>query len=106
MSGVVGTWIDDWVAPDGAQAETKETIGPDGRWTSHSTYTLSNEVTTTENQGVVEIKDGCLILTVTNRSYPSGAPLPWTHRYVIVRANDHELVLRDEGGEGVKRRQK
>jgi len=76
MSGLVGTWMNDWVAPDGGQAETKETIAPDGRWTGHCTYTYSNAVATTEDQSVAEIRNGCLILTMTNGSDRRDAPLP------------------------------
>ena len=103
---LAGTWVLDWGAPDGAQVETKQTIGTDGHWTCHDTFTLSNQVTTSESQGTVEIRDGFLILTVTNRSDRSGAPLPWTSRSLIVRTNDHELVLKDGETEFIYRRQK
>jgi hypothetical protein len=96
------------VAPDGAQVETKETVGTDGYWTSHSTFTLSNQVTIDEAQGSVDVKDGFFILTVTNISDRSGAPLPplpRTYRSLIVRTNEHELVLKQDQTEFIYRRQ-
>lgn len=68
--------------------------------------TLSNQVATREDEGTVEIKDGVFILTVTNSSDRRGAPLPWTSRSLIVRTNDHELVLKNDGTEFIYRRQK
>jgi hypothetical protein len=102
---LAGNWVLEWVAPDGAQVETKDTFGTDGHWTCHNTFTLSNQVTTDEAQGTVEIKDGFLIRTVTNSSDRSGAPLPWTSRSLIVRTNDHELVLKQDDTEFIHRRQ-
>jgi hypothetical protein len=104
MSGVAGTWINDWVAPDGAQVQTRATIERGGRWIEHSTFTftntVSNMVTTTEyeDQGVVEIKNGCFSLTMTNGL--------GSHRYSIVLTNDDQFVLGDEFGKSVFRRQK
>ncbi len=103
---LAGTWVLEWVAPDGAQVETKETVGTDGHWTCRNVFTLSNQVTTDEAQGRVEIKDGFFILTVTNSSPPGGAPLPWTVRSLIVRTNEHELVLKSGDTEFIYRRQK
>lgn len=105
---LAGTWVVRWVAPDGADVETKNTFKADGRWICHTTYTLSNQVTSEEFQGAVEIKDGFLIQMLTNRFEPGGPPLPSSCRSLIVRTNDDELVLKqaDTETEFIYRRQK
>ena len=53
----------------------------------------------------MEIKDGFLIETMTNGSHPNGVPLP-VGRSLIVRTNEHELVLKVQETEFIYRRQK
>ena len=97
-----GTWVLDWWDPEGAQVETKDTIDIDGHWTSRSTFTLSNNVRTTESRGAVEVKEGFMIRTMS--SGPSG--VPYTNRSLIVRVNERELVLKELDTEFIYRRQK
>jgi hypothetical protein len=88
---LAGTWVTDFIAPDGAHVEIMNVIGIDGRCLYHTTQTLSNQVSTNEMGGTVEITNGYFLATITNGSqrFPS--------RLVLVRLTDRELVLKHEG---------
>jgi hypothetical protein len=88
---LAGTWVTDFIAPDGAHVGITNVIGTDGRCLCHTTQTLSNLVVTNEMGGTVEITNGYFIGTITNGSqrFPS--------RLLLVRLTDRELVLKYEG---------
>jgi hypothetical protein len=91
--GLAGTWVVQFLAPAGADMEIKKVIGPDGHCVSYMTETLSNQVSRSEAQSRVEVKDGYYVETATNGTQV------FTDRFVVVRMNDQELVTRSEGKE-------
>jgi hypothetical protein len=87
---LAGTWVLQFIAPDGAYTEIKKVIGVDGHCTSYMTETLSNKVSRSEAQSRVEVKDGYYIETATN------GVQTFADRFVVVRMNHQELVTRSE----------
>jgi hypothetical protein len=98
--GLVGTWVFQFIAPDGAYTEITKVIGVGGHCISYVTATLSNQVSKMEAQSRVEVKDGYYVETGTNGSQVL------TNRFPIVRLDDRELVLRNGDQEDVFRRQR
>jgi len=83
---VQGTWM-----PYHDSRKTTEHKA-DGSFVFKFTLELTNEMTA---EGTWQIKDGFMVTTITNASWPD-AKLE-VNRYKIVHIDDHEMILRHDG---------
>ena len=103
---LTGTWTVEVRDPDGS-SPTKGTsrIAEDGSFADEFLIQVANETRRVTTRGFVQIKDGSLIVTITNAvrhwlPEPERGALPaggLTTSLKIIRLNDNELVL-NEGG--------
>jgi hypothetical protein len=91
-----GTWVLDRVRPDGVKIHSVTTIAPGGKYsTQTSAFTNSVLAFAVKSEGTFEIKDGCLIDTMTKHSEPA-TPVPSVFRARIIRFDGRELIAYDE----------
>ena len=88
---MAGNWL--WT---NAYMKGAFTVESNGNYVGVLKRVGSNHLRNIEMQGVMEIKDGVMIETVTKDTQTNGA-VPRTSRAQIIRMDEREMVLRWEG---------
>src|SRR4051794_35860345 len=87
-----GTWVCRVDYPTGGHFESKTALDPEGHYACDGTVIRSNGVKKTfKIEGTMEIKDGFLVDTWTNRT-DTNAPIPHTSRAQILKQTTDEVV--------------
>jgi hypothetical protein len=83
-----GTWI-----PNIADGRARTlTTSSDGHWTEQ----ITGKIRTGRLEGTWQVRDGFLIITLTNNDLDM--QVPSTHSSRIIRIDSHEYVLQSENG--------
>jgi hypothetical protein len=103
-----GTWVleQDWPASH-SNMRSVVTVASNGAYVCHITGVTLSRTNAIDLEGTWQIKDGCLIDTITKDSDPGFNPprhaLPYTSTQRIMRANEKELAL---GGSRIFRKER
>jgi hypothetical protein len=98
QAAIAGTWLFAKDMPDGGQMQSTTRVAANGHYVSHLQTLSSNRISRMVTfEGIFEVKDGCLIDTITKDSQTNAAPVPRTDRARIIRMDDREMVVRYQG---------
>lgn len=95
-----GTWAANWKSPAGSTFASTTTLNVNGNYSAQILVDGAQGKRTVDEQGVVQVRDGVLIDTMTNYCKTNLAS-PIATRGRIVRFDARELVVNWEPNDGI-----